>query len=75
MSQTTVTITDTRRIVSPDPQRLSKQDLIVLYTDGQGRRGSVRVPAESATDATVTAAIKADLAERGKWQTKTLTIS
>jgi hypothetical protein len=70
-----VTITDTRRIASPDARRMGKQDLLVLYQTAEGRRGSVRVAAESATDATIAAAVKADLEDRGKWVNRTLTIS
>jgi hypothetical protein len=67
-----VRIVDVRKLPSPDPQRYGKDDAIVLYELAPGTRYSVRLPAENLTDATITAAIRADMTERGKWQGKQL---
>jgi len=67
-----VRIIDVRKLPSPDPARYGRDDAIVLYETSPGARYSVRLPAEAMTEATIKAAITADIKERGPWQGKSL---
>ena len=63
----TFTVVDVRRMPSPNPQRMGKYDQMVVYELGPGQRFVLSLPAEGFTEETLRAAVKADLAERGKW--------
>lgn len=68
------TIVAVSDLFSPDARRIGKLDRLVQYEVSPGQRFTVRVPAETFTDDTVRAAIKADLAERNLWQGKSLSL-
>ena len=63
----TVKLIDTRRLPSPDADRLGKFDVLIIYETAAGQRGFVRVPVEDLTDEAIAVAVKADLAERAAW--------
>lgn len=66
----TFRVTRTRRTPSPNPKRKGKWDRIVIYELDTGEHDSVIVPDEDFSDATVLAAVKADVQEQGSWQKK-----
>jgi len=72
MAGESVRILDMRKLPSPDPARLGRDDMIVIYEHGAGQRSSVRLPAEALTEEAVKAAVTRDMEERGKWLGKTL---
>ena len=59
-----------RRTPSPDPKRPGKWDKIVIYELDNGTRDAVVIPEETFSDATLIAAVKADLQEKGQWLKK-----
>ena len=59
-----------RRTPSPDPERPGKWDKIVIYELDNGTRDAVVIPEETFSDATLLAAVKADLQEKGQWLNK-----
>lgn len=71
-----VEVTVLKRLTIPatDPQRNGKCDVVVWYTAPPNIRSSVRLPAETFSDAALAAAIRADLQEARQWQGKTLKV-
>jgi hypothetical protein len=74
LGKTDVTILEVQEIASPEPQRLGKRDLMVIYQSADNTRHAVRLPAESADDATIARTIRADLDRRGKWAGRRLSV-
>lgn len=64
-------VIDTRRLPSPDPERMGKWDTLVVYELDPMRRYSVLVPEDPLTEEALIAAVKADLTEHGRWLEKT----
>jgi len=75
---TTVTILDKREIPSPEPGRVGKLDAYITYQLDPFRTYFVTIPNERLggpdEDQIITAAIKADLAERERFAGKTLEV-
>lgn len=71
---TEFTIHDLRRIPSPDPQRMGKEDVLVTVLIEGGSYRIVRLPGEDFDEAKLKAAVKVQLAERAKWAGKKLSI-
>lgn len=64
-------VIDTRRLPSPDLQRMGKWDTLVIYETDPRNRYSVLVPEDPLTKEALIAAVKADLVEHGQWQNQT----
>ena len=69
---TKFTVIDVRDLPSADTARMGKWDKIVVYEIDPEHRYSVSVPAETFTEDTLRAAVKADMEDRTKWVGKTL---
>jgi hypothetical protein len=69
-----VTIRDTRRVPSLDPNRRGKFDRLVTFTTEDNAVLLVTIPDDTFTDASLHAAIKKEIEERGKLVGKKLTI-
>ena len=72
MAGETVKIIDTRKIPSPDPKRMGKDDCIIVYETEPGVRSTFRIGAEDLNDEAVAAAIRIDVAGRQAWIGKTI---
>lgn len=70
----TIKIVDVRDTPSPDPKRVGKLDRIVTYSVDAYRMYVCRLPLEDFTEDKLKAKIKKDMAERGTWIGKELTI-
>ena len=66
-----VSVTDLRSI---NPQRIGRVDKVVAYKTPDGQTYAVAVPAETFSEDTVRAAIRADLKERAAWTGKSLNL-
>ncbi len=60
-------VIDVRDLPSADPVRMGKWDKIVIYEIDPEHRYSVSIPAETFSDDTLRAAVKADMEARTKW--------
>lgn len=69
-----IEIKESMDVLSVDPKRLGKYDRWLTYTVDGTRTDMVIIPAETATEAAIQAAIKAKEAERAKLVGKTFTI-
>jgi hypothetical protein len=69
-----ITIKERAEVVSLDPSRAGKYDLWITYQFDDGRTDMVIVPKETATEASIIAAVKVKEAERGKLVGKTLSL-
>jgi len=72
MAGEVVKLLDVRRLPSPDPARYGKQDAVIVYEVPPNHRGTIRLPAETLSDATIREAVQRDLKERSQWQGKEL---
>ncbi len=59
-----VTIIRDAEIASLAPERAGKRDRVVIYQAAPGVFGTIILPAETATEPSIVAAIKADVARR-----------
>lgn len=64
-------VIDVRDLPSADPARMGKWDKIIVYEIDPEHRYSVAVPAETFSEDTLRAAVKADMQGRTKWVGKT----
>lgn len=71
---TEIRVTRMMKLPSADQQRLGKLDTFVYYTGPDAKPAVCRVSSEGMTEATLIAAIKADLAARAEWEGRTLQI-
>jgi len=67
-------IVDVRKLPSPDPQRLGKEDAIVVYALDPTHHYTVRIPAEELSEETIRQAVRRDIEERSKWLGKTISL-
>jgi len=63
-------VIDVQQLPSPDPRRMGKWDKVIVYELDPLRRYSVLVPAETFSEETLRAAVKADLETRAQWLNK-----
>ena len=68
--KTEIKVIDVRDLPSADVARMGKWDKIVVYEIDAEHRYSVAVPAESFSEDTLRAAVKADMETRTKWLNK-----
>jgi hypothetical protein len=71
---TDVKIVDTRRLPSPDPERVGKLDVMVVYQLPDKTNRVLRLPAEDLTDEKLKTAIAADVKELAALKGKTIQI-
>ena len=71
---TEFTVQDLRRLPSPDPTRMGKEDVIVTYQLADGGFRLVRLPSEGFDEDKLKAAVARELAERAKWAGKKFTV-
>jgi len=71
---TELTIKDVRRLPSANPKRMGKYDRLVVYEVAPGQAYVITAPDEDFTEAKLAEAIKTDLAERGEWVGKKITV-
>ena len=61
---------DTRRVPSPDPDRVGQEDIVVMYELDPMRRYMVRIPAEKFSEEEMIHAVQKDMEERAKFAGK-----
>jgi hypothetical protein len=71
---TEITIVDHRRILSPDPARAGKWDILIRYEIGPGVQDNVLIPEEQFNEAAVKAAVEKRLQERGAWVNRKMAV-
>jgi len=74
MAANEVEIVSTRQAYTVDLSRLGKMDLLVTYKTASGEVALVTVPAETANESTIKAAIAAQRKAAGQWQGKRLAL-
>ena len=65
-------VIDYRKIPSPDPKRVGKQDSLYVVEASGGVRVVIRIPAESKDPDALKKAVQAELQERGQQIGRTL---